>query len=57
MEEEEDDTVSMNSVVPSFLLIIWRTRKVSLSCPLIGGGDDGKKAFLGIKFTEVKAKI
>lgn len=48
--EQEEDTDSMNAVVPhSFLLIVWRTRKVSL----IGGGEDGKKAFLGIKFTEV----
>lgn len=51
---EQEDTDFMNAVVPhSFLLIIWRTRKVSLSCPLIGGGEDGKRAFLGIKLTEV----
>lgn len=55
---EQEDTDSINALVPhSFLPIIWRTRKVSLSCPLIGGGEGGEKAFLGIKFTEVRAKI
>lgn len=50
--EQEEDTDSMNALVShSFLPIIWRTRKVSLSCPLIGWGEDREKAFLGIKFT------
>lgn len=56
--EQEEDTDSMNALVShSFLPIIWRTRKVSLSCPLIGGGEDREKAFLDIKFTGGSTKI
>lgn len=55
--EQQEDTDSMKALVPhSFLPIIWRTRKVSLSCPLIDGGEDREKAFLGITFTGVSTK-